>query len=879
MASGQAAPSKTRKLLLSLQKRSAHISARIADLYASHLKHFEATLEDSRAVRTELAELQQQFATQAGQLELPDEAVVPHIQADGERPISTKLASTVETDGENSVLIKSTQARLRFLDKLVVLHDIFTAFDGLLEAGQFALTARQTFIMTKTLEQLVAMRDVPGKFEWPNVITSRSDSTVSSSSTPLNDISHVGMRPSGMQIMDIVRLEISRKRARLSTRLEELFADTFITILHAATSDASRHPESSKGTNWSRIQFSPKANDLIGSREEAQAPTELQMSVDEVIDRVLIVLDFIEEELCHDDGASILRSTGDGGSEQIDENAARTPEHLGRACVRTMGEVLWSSSGTLSRAILDVLGKALPDDEKLMPQFDRVVQSARRFESRLLEAGWLIPDSNNGFAAFVSNADDMFIKKRRTSILVKTRRLLLQDYHNSVVIGAGDGHGGVLSTDVDAAFRKTQEGEKTMISHDILVHSVRERTGQAFRALIDACVQEGTNIDLYETTVTEAQRRFGSESFPCDDGWAATARARANETISKLEVNIKNSKINSMKESIRVGQNDLGRFLIQCGKVKLAMRVFQKNKDYTSTAAHMLEYARNLIACAIYSRAWGHASNHVAKLQLYLRKESNSAVKAGFNALNGLIHFEQSNYNTAAGYFLQTSLMLGKEFSDIITLQDVALYGGICALASFSRVDIDARVLCDSSFRDVLELDPKVFELVSTFQQSDYSASFRCLASLENRAKADIHLAPHWEHLTSAIRSRAILQYFLPYTSVSMSLMATALGTSVEDLELECAKLINEGQLIARIDSHNKVLRARENDSRALTFQKVMTTGDKFVKNMRSTLLGLSLLQHGFSHTGGQIIRNVTPMVQNDSGGSLGQAQQQDGSQ
>lgn len=173
--------------------------------------------------------------------------------------------------------------------------------------------------------------------------------------------------------------------------------------------------------------------------------------------------------------------------------------------------------------------------------------------------------------------------------------------------------------------------------------------------------------------------------------------------------------------------------------------------------------------------------------------------------------------------------------------------------------------------------------MVTTFHQSDYAASFRCLAVLKDRAKADLYLHAHWDHLTSAIRSRVILQYFLPYTSVSLSLMATALGTSVNDLELECAKLINEGQLVARIDSHNKILRAREADNRTLTFHKVMATGDKFVRNTRSTLLGLSMLQHGFSHKGGAIIRNAqragTGSFNNEPQEQAVQAQAQDGSQ
>ena len=36
----------------------------------------------------------------------------------------------------------------------------------------------------------------------------------------------------------------------------------------------------------------------------------------------------------------------------------------------------------------------------------------------------------------VSDADKQFIKKRRTRILVSTRNMLLQDYHNSVVVKA-----------------------------------------------------------------------------------------------------------------------------------------------------------------------------------------------------------------------------------------------------------------------------------------------------------------------------------------------------------------------------------------------------------------------------------------------------------
>lgn len=50
-----------------------------------------------------------------------------------------------------------------------------------------------------------------------------------------------------------------------------------------------------------------------------------------------------------------------------------------------------------------------------------------------------------------------------------------------------------------------------------------------------------------------------------------------------------------------------------------------------------------------------------------------------------------------------------------------------------------------------------------------------------------------------------MLQYFSPYLSADMRKMAAAFNTSVGALEDELMQLILDGQINARIDSHNKV--------------------------------------------------------------------------
>ena len=61
-----------------------------------------------------------------------------------------------------------------------------------------------------------------------------------------------------------------------------------------------------------------------------------------------------------------------------------------------------------------------------------------------------------------------------------------------------------------------------------------------------------------------------------------------------------------------------------------------------------------------------------------------------------------------AALCLQVSPELGNTYSDVLAAQDVALYGGLCALASFDRSEIKRHVVESIGFREMLELNPEV---------------------------------------------------------------------------------------------------------------------------------------------------------------------------
>ncbi len=55
---------------------------------------------------------------------------------------------------------------------------------------------------------------------------------------------------------------------------------------------------------------------------------------------------------------------------------------------------------------------------------------------------------------------------------------------------------------------------------------------------------------------------------------------------------------------------------------------------------------------------------------------------------------------------------MGTQYHDVLSAQDVAVYGGLCALASFDRHELRNHVINNVSFRDYMEVNPEVMPLL-----------------------------------------------------------------------------------------------------------------------------------------------------------------------
>ena len=249
---------------------------------------------------------------------------------------------------------------------------------------------------------------------------------------------------------------------------------------------------------------------------------------------------------------------------------------------------------------------------------------------------------------------------------------------------------------------------------------------------------------------------------------------------------------------------EIGSLNAQRGCFIEALKSFYRCREYTSTPEQIIDMCMNIIKIQC-------ATNNANRAQTYLNKAETSVsaddrvTAAQLKAASGLVFLANDSYKTAAHKFLEVNMCMGTSFRDVLLLEDVAVYGVVCALASFSRAELKSVLLDNKEFRNFMELSPKLHKLVQHFYQCQYSTCLSFLSEWQEEAQYDIFIGNHVPHLVTEVRSRALVQYFTPYMSVSMVTMAEVFHTSLNELEKELLQLIMKGKIEARIDSQNKV--------------------------------------------------------------------------
>ncbi|XP_011035139.1 PREDICTED: COP9 signalosome complex subunit 1-like isoform X2 [Populus euphratica] len=229
-------------------------------------------------------------------------------------------------------------------------------------------------------------------------------------------------------------------------------------------------------------------------------------------------------------------------------------------------------------------------------------------------------------------------------------------------------------------------------------------------------IKKGENTQLFRDVVHKIDGRLG-DNYGMDSAWCEMVDRRADQRKEKLENELNAYRTNLIKESIRMGYNDFGDYYYAHGYLADAFKSYARTRDYCTTSKHVIHTCMSAILVSIEMGQFTHVTSYVSKAEQTAEALEPPTVSK-LRCAAGLAHLEAKKYKLAARKFLEVSPELGNSYNEVIAPQDVATYGGLCALASFDRMELKSKVIDNPNFRNFLELVPEVRELIHDFYSS-----------------------------------------------------------------------------------------------------------------------------------------------------------------
>jgi COP9 signalosome complex subunit 1 len=311
-----------------------------------------------------------------------------------------------------------------------------------------------------------------------------------------------------------------------------------------------------------------------------------------------------------------------------------------------------------------------------------------------------------------------------------------------------------------------------------------------------------------------------------------------------------------------MGNEDIGNHYHETGDLPAASKAYTRMRDYCTTPNHVASMLFKLINVSVERGDWLAVQANVHRLRnAQTKPEDQQKNQPKMAAAMGLAQMHSGSYLEAANSFLSTDVSLSDTFNQIISPNDVAVYGGLCAMASMDRGDLQRRVLENSAFRNFLELEPHIRRAIAFFCNSKFRPCLDILEAYRTDYLLDIHLQRHVSELYMLIRTKAIKQYLVPFSRVTLTSMATVFAPEVIGGEAqptsvsspfvqELIRLVKKGVLGARIDLENGVLVSNQTDLRTDVQEKTLESLRSFNQEAHMRILRAGVLHAGLEVRG-----------------------------
>ena len=369
-----------------------------------------------------------------------------------------------------------------------------------------------------------------------------------------------------------------------------------------------------------------------------------------------------------------------------------------------------------------------------------------------------------------------------------------------------------------------------------------------------------TNLTLLQDVLSTAERSPPPVPLPVSHATLTSLDTFHNSEVKGLDGQLQAARRDGDRLLIFSALSGLAECHLRYGDYNNALLRWLECREWATSARDVVDTCMKVVHCSVMLGSLSHVKSQVQRVRAIMQQEAAAAAEraagggsaavttkedeqlsAQLEACLGLFALKTGSFQSAAISFLAVTSALS--FSAVISLRDCTQLASLCALASFSRAELRTRVLSNSEWRKNVDACSEWRTLLAAYIDSDYNTTFHSLAAQHTRLALLPPLAPHLPRLLRDIRGRAVCQYFVPYTALQLSVMASGLGLDLADVEAMVGELIGDGRLQGRIDKQRGLLVKKSTAGRRRVYESATRAGEKVVREGRALMMRMSLIE------------------------------------
>lgn len=305
--------------------------------------------------------------------------------------------------------------------------------------------------------------------------------------------------------------------------------------------------------------------------------------------------------------------------------------------------------------------------------------------------------------------------------------------------------------------------------------------------------------------------------------WAEmTAENEAD--LKVLEEKITDAETNLGESEHREALLAKAEYLTKIGDKDAAVEAIRKTMEKTVGLGNRMDLIFHSIRIGLFWMDHSLVKANLDKATTLMEEGGDWDRRNRLKVYEGLYAMAIRDFSRAANLFLETvSTFTSYELMDYTEFVKYAVYSGMIAL---ERRQLHEKVVKGSEILEVLHQCPKVKQYLNSLYNCHYSEFFACLADVEQMAKKDRYLNPHYAFYVREMKIKAFGQLLESYRSLTLKYMAEAFGVTDEYMDQELSRYIADGRLHCRIDKVRGIVITNRPDSKNAQYQSTIKQGD-----------------------------------------------------